>query len=64
MMTVGHTPTAGVRGSGTVSVRLALWGFERHARRRQCWLMRGRAVAGGAGRDGRGGWTIAARIQQ
>jgi hypothetical protein len=44
---------------GTVSVRLALWGFERRTRRRRCWLMSGRAVAGRAGRDGRGGWTIA-----
>ena len=48
----------------TVSVWLALWGFERHTRRHHCWLMVGRAVVGRAGRDGRDGWTIAARIQQ
>src|SRR5262245_2540397 len=67
-MAARHTPMAGVRkmakgrnrGTGTVSVRRALWGFERHARRRQCWLMDGRAVAGRAWRDGRGGWIIAA----
>ena len=42
-------------GTGTVSVRLALWGLERRTRRRRCWLMSGRAAPGRAGTR-RSGW--------